>query len=111
MRKTTESSSVVRTETKKRRRMPADTIEGRENQLIAMSYDLVERHIREGTATSQELTHFLKLGSTKEKLERELLEIQKELMKAKKEQLNSQVEMKEIMKDAMAALKSYAPQS
>ena len=58
----------------KRKPRPALTPEARENQLISMAYDLVEQRLLDGTATSQETTHFLKLGSTKARLEMEKLQ-------------------------------------
>ena len=55
----------------------ATSPEARENQLISLAYDLVEQRLRDGTATSQETVHFLKLGSTKDRIEKEILERQK----------------------------------
>ena len=75
--------------TKKVARRPAITPEARENQLIALAVDLAERQLLEGTASSQVITHYLKLGSTKERIEKEILEKQKELIMAKTESINS----------------------
>ena len=68
---------------------PALTPEARENQLISLAVDLAEQQLREGTASSQVITHYLKLGSTKERIEKEILEKQKELISAKTEALQS----------------------
>lgn len=87
---------------------PALTPEARENQLIALAVDLVEQRLLNGTASSQETTHFLKLGSTKAKLELEILEKEKELMAAKTEQLKSQKRMDEMYVKAIAAMKKYS---
>ena len=87
----------------------ADTPEARESQLIALAYDLAEQHLRDGTATSQEITHFLKLGSTKEKTEKEILELQKDLITAKTEALRSQKRSEELFAEAIKAFKSYSP--
>lgn len=84
------------------------TDEGRENELIALAYDLVEKRLREGTATSQETTHFLRLGSTKERIEKEILERQKELITAKTEALQSSKRIEELYANAMAAFRSYS---
>lgn len=84
------------------------TAEGRESELIALAYDLVEKRLREGTATSQETTHFLKLGSTKEKKELKLLERQIELMEAKAETLKSAKRIEELYADAISAVRSYS---
>lgn len=87
---------------------PARTPEARENQLINMAYDLAEQHLRDGTATSQEITHFLKLGSTKERIEKEILERQKVLIEAKTDSLKSAKKIEELYLNAMSAMKTYA---
>lgn len=91
------------------KRAPATTPESRENQLIAMAYDLAEKQIREGTASSQTINHFLKLGSTKERLEKEILAEQKKLVVAKTENLESGKRLEEMYQEAMDALRSYSP--
>jgi len=91
-----------------RRSRPATTPEGREAQLISMAYDLVERRIQEGTATSQEVTHFLKLGSSREKLEQERLQHDNMLTQAKMEQLASQARVEELYKNALDAMRTYS---
>ena len=91
-----------------RTRRPALTPEARENQLISLAYDLAEKHLREGTATSQEITWFLKLGSTREKLEQERLAHENELTEAKKESLKAQETKEQIYKDAINAMKAYS---
>ena len=65
-----------------RKMRPALSPEARENQLVSLAVDLAEKQLREGTASSQVITHYLKLGSTKEKIEKEILEKQKELIEA-----------------------------
>ncbi len=90
-----------------RRMRPASTMEGRENQMIALAMDLVEKRLREGTATSQETVHFLKLGSSKERLEQRMLENQIELAKAKTENLKTMEHIEELYTSAMNAMKSY----
>lgn len=93
----------------KRKYPKARTPEGRDNQLIALSYDLVEERLRAGTATSQETTFFLKLAAQREeeKLKREIMEEQKKLMKAKTESLQSAKRIEELYADAMKAFQSY----
>lgn len=86
---------------------PASTPEGRENQLIAGAYDLAERQIREGTASSQVITHFLKLGSSREKLEQERLANENELLSVKKEALEAQARVEGLIGDALEAMRSY----
>jgi len=87
---------------------PATSPEARENQLISLAYDLVEQRLRDGTATSQETTHFLKLGSTKERIEKEILERQKELITAKTEALQAAKNVEQLYRDAIVAMRSYA---
>ena len=93
------------TTTKKMR--PALTPEARENQMIALAVDLAEQQLREGTASSQVITHFLKLGSTKERIEKEILEKQKELISAKTEALQSAKRIEELYDDAIKAMRNY----
>lgn len=91
-----------------RRRPPARTPEARENQLIALAMDLVEKRLRNGTATSQETTHFLRLATANAKLEREILERQKDLITAKTEALKSQKRIEELYANAVKAMRSYS---
>lgn len=94
----------------KRSMRPALTPEARENQLISLATDLVEKRLREGTASSQETTHFLKLASTKARLEKQILEKQAELITAKTEAINSQKNMDEVYKRAIDAMRNYSGQ-
>lgn len=89
------------------RRPPATTPEGRENQLIELAVDLAERQLHEGTASSQVISHFLKLGSSREVLEQERLRHENELLRVKKEQLESMARMDEMYANALGAMKSY----
>lgn len=93
--------------TAKRRRPPATTPEARENQLIALAVDLAEAQLIEGKASSQVITHYLKLGSTKERIEKEILEQQKELIQAKTEAIRSGRNVEELYKNALKAMRSY----
>lgn len=90
---------------------PALTPEARENQLIALAVDLAEKQLMEGTASSQVITHYLKLGSTKEKIEKEILEQQKELISAKTQSLKSMARVEELYSEAISAMKRYSGQS
>lgn len=86
---------------------PARTPEARENQLIALAIDQAEKQLREGTASSQVITHFLKLGSSRERIEKELLEERKKLAQAKTESLENNKKMTEMFEQAMEAMKQY----
>lgn len=91
----------------KKRRAPALTPEARENQLIAEAIDLAEKQITEGTASSAVICHYLKLGSTKAKLENEKLQEENKLLRAKTEALESQKNVEQLYKDAIAAMSEY----
>lgn len=90
---------------------PAMTPEAREDQLIALAVDLAEKQLLEGTASAQVITHYLKLGSTKERIEKEILEKQKELIVAKTEALQSSARIEELYKEAIDAMRSYSGSS
>lgn len=92
----------------KKRRSPAATPEARENQMIALAIDLAEDQLSKGTASSQVITHYLKLGTTKERLEKEKLERENELLKAKAEALQSQKDTERLYKEAIQAMQTYA---
>lgn len=87
---------------------PALTPEAQENRMISLAMDLAMKQLREGTASSQVITHFLKLGSSKEKVEQEILEKQKELITAKTEQLKSAKKMEALYTEALSAMKAYS---
>ena len=86
---------------------PAMTPEARENQMISLAIDLAERQLQEGTASSQVITHYLKLGSTKEALEKQILEKQKDLIVAKTDNMKSMAKMEELYQEAIAAMMKY----
>ena len=94
----------------KRRRPPATTPEARINQVIALAYDLAEKQLSDGTASSQVITQFLKMGTAREKKEVEILEHQKELMKAKTEAIKSTKTQEELYKNALRAMATYSGQ-
>lgn len=91
-----------------RNRPPATTPEARENQMIALAMDVVEKRLRNGTASSQETTHFLKLGSIKEKRELALLEQELQLKRAKTEAIQSAKRVEELYSKALDAMRSYS---
>lgn len=93
-----------------RRRPPATTPEARENQMISLAVDLAEKQLREGTASSQVITQYLKLGSSRERLEQERLTRENEVLAAKAEMMASQKRVEELYKSALDAMRSYAGQ-
>lgn len=90
---------------------PALTPEARENQLISLAVDLAEQQLRDGTASSQVITHYLKLGSTKERIEKEILEQQKMLIEAKTQSLQSAQRIEELYTKALDAMRDYSGNS
>ena len=89
---------------------PAMSPEARENQMIAYAVDLAEKQLREGTASSQVITHYLKQGSSKERLEIEKLKRENELLRAKAESLQSAQRSEEVYKEALKAMRTYSGQ-
>lgn len=98
---------VAKTNVPARRTRPALTPEARENEMIALAVDLAEEQLRNGTASSQVITHYLKLGSSKERIEKEMLEKQKELLTAKTESLQAAKKAEEGYEKVLEALKLY----
>lgn len=98
------------TDTKKNGR-PALTPEARENQLISLAVDLAEQQLRDGTASSQVISHYLKLGSTKASLEKEKLERENELLRAKTESIESAKRVEELYMNALNAMRDYSGRS
>lgn len=95
---------------KERRIRPGLTPETREDQLVALAINLAEEQLIAGTASSQVISHFLKIGSTKERLEKEILQEQKDLVKAKTEALKSEKRVEELYENALNAMRRYAGQ-
>ena len=89
---------------------PAISPEARENQLILLATDLAEKQLKEGTASSQVITHYLKLASSKERLEKEILEKQKGLIEAKTESLKATKRIEELFLEAKKAMTDYSGQ-
>ena len=90
-----------------KRMRPALTPEARENQLISLAVDLAEEQLRDKTASSQVITHFLKLGTTKAELEKEKLAKENELLRAKTESIESQKRIEELYAEALNAMRRY----
>lgn len=91
-----------------RKGRPALTPEARENQMISLAVDLAEQQLRDGTASSQVITHFLKLGTTKAELEKEKLKRENKVLEAKAEAIESSKEVKVLYENALKAMRNYA---
>lgn len=100
--------SKVKAEGKEVRRLrPALTPEARENQMVALAMDLAEKQLLEGTASSQVITHYLKIGSTEQKKRIEKLERENELLRAKTESLETAKRIEDLYAEAISAFKIY----
>jgi hypothetical protein len=98
---------IVTTE-KTQRRRPATTPEARENQLISLAVDLAESQLKDGSASSQVISHYLKLGSSREKLEQERLRGENKLLAVKAEAIEQGQRVEELYKEALSAMSTYA---
>lgn len=98
--------SVTKESSRKMR--PALTPEARENQMISLAMDLAEQQLRDGTASSQLITEFVKRGATKARLEQEILEKQKDLIEAKTQTLQSAQRVEELYSNALNAMREYS---
>lgn len=97
-------------EPKRPRRPPATTSEGREKQLTSLAYDLAERQLSDGTASAQVISHFLKMGSTREVLEQQRIEHENELLRVKAESIAKAEDMEKLYRGALDAMRSYKSQ-
>lgn len=91
-----------------RRMRPALTPEARENQMISLAVDLAEQQLMDGTASSQVITHYLKLATMKERLEREKLQKENELLRAKTEALQTAKHVEELYENVLDAVRRYS---
>lgn len=91
-----------------RKMRPALTPEARENQMISLAVDLAEKQLMEGTASAQVITHYLKLGATTAKLEKEKLERENELLRAKTDALKAAERVEELYTNAINAMRNYS---
>lgn len=89
------------------RRPPARTPEALENEMIDDAMRLASKQLKDGSASSQVIVHFLKLGTTKANLEREKIALENELLKAKTEAINSNARIEELYNNAIEAMRNY----
>jgi hypothetical protein len=101
------SAARKKQEPEKKRRPPATTPEARENQMIALAFDLAEKQLVEGTASSQVITHYLKLATTREQIEKEKLVLEKQLLKARTDTIESAKRVEELYANALDAMRGY----
>ena len=103
-------AKTVASSESQRKMRPALTPEARENQMISLAMDLAEQQLRDGTASSQLITEFVKRGAIKSRIEQEILEKQKELIEAKTQTLQSAQRVEELYSNALNAMKKYSGQ-
>lgn len=89
---------------------PANSVEERENQMISLAVDCAEQQLRDGTASSQVICHYLKLGSTKERLEKQVMEEHRELLRAKRDALEAAKRVEDLYAKALDAMRAYSGQ-
>lgn len=89
---------------------PATTIEGRNDQLIVAAFNLVERRIHEGSASAQETVHFLRMGSTKDRLEQEKLRRENLVLESRVKEMEARTSGDELLTRALAAFRGYSGQ-
>lgn len=90
------------------KRKPALTPKAREDQLINLAINLAEQQLRDGTASSQTINHYLKIGSTRETLENQKREKELALLEAKTEAIKSNKRIEELYEDALIAMRKYS---
>ena len=86
---------------------PAKTPGEREQQLTELAMNLVEQRLVDGTASSAETVHFLKVASTRERLEQAKLEHETQMLQAKTKAIGSMEDTKKLMDSALRAFRSY----
>ena len=107
-RKSNEDNKVIKlTDTKKRNSKPANDPEARERQLVSLAVNLAEKQLIDGTASAAVMTHYLKIASKRETLEREILEKQSALIEAKASSITKGKEADDLAKAAIEAMKNY----
>lgn len=105
------AKDISKTPETKRTRRRALSPEAQEQQMISLAMDLAEQQLRDGTASAQVITHYLKLGSSKEKKDLEKAEAEISLMKARIASLEREERIEELFKDALDSFKVYSGQT
>jgi hypothetical protein len=90
-----------------RAQSPGSTPESREQQLVRLAVDLAEKQLSEGTASPSVINHYLKIGSTREAIERDILEKQARFLEAKASSMTKNSESEDLAKEAIEAMKHY----
>ena len=90
------------------KRKPPDTLESQENLMIALATDLAEKQLREGTASAQVISHYLKLGSSRERLEQERLSRENTLLEARSDQMASARRIEDLYEKALESMRAYS---
>jgi hypothetical protein len=78
--------------------------------MVALAVDLAEKQLREGTASAMVINHYLRLGTTRERLEQQKLERENELLRSRVDQIESQARTEELFGQALRAMRAYSGQ-
>lgn len=96
-----------KSEVEKLRPAPSSDPKSREQQLVNQAMNLAEKQLLDGTAAPSVINHFLKIGSTREFIERDILEKQAQLIEAKASTIAKDREAGEVAKAAIEAMRNY----
>lgn len=107
----TSSNKKKSRKTTEKKSKPASSPEAREKQLTRLAVDLAEKQLRDGTASPSIINHYLKIASSRESLERDILEKQAKMIEAKAQNITRDREVEELTKSAIEAMRSYTSSS
>lgn len=102
------TASNKKTRSPSAKRPPATSPEAQENRMISLAVGLAEKQLTEGSASPSVVIHYLKLATVREEREREQLELQNQLLKAKTEQIGSEARSEQLHKEAIEAFRAYS---
>lgn len=101
-------ATTKKSDSKRRNRKPATTPEARENQMVSLAIDLAEKQLSDGTASAQVISHYLKLGSSREQLEQQRIRHDNDLIQAKVSAMESNKRVEELYEGALNAMREYS---
>lgn len=94
-----------------RRRSPAKTPEERESQLISKSLNLIEKQIEDGSISSTVLAIYAKASTERDRLEKDRLRNENEVLKKKVESMEAAIDVKNLLEDALGVFRGYSGRS
>lgn len=87
---------------------PTLSTEAREQRMISLAVGLAEKQLMDGTASSQVITHYLKLATDKARLENEKLREENKLLRAKTESIQNEQKREELYEEVIKVMKTYS---